>query len=880
LIVLLNLFLQITIGFGQTEDIKENIEQKNMSAKKWLTSDQLTANQEKYDVSYYLIDFDYNYNVKQNVASPVVITEIKMVITEGPLNEIDLNFAHDYTIDSITVNNHLSNFSHENSILNVQLDQVYSNQETVSILVYYRSNSWNLGEDYNGKPLFWTIFEPYGAKNLFPCKDTPADKADSADIKITVPAGMVAVSNGLLFKETSKGRSTTYWWKTQYPIATYLFFIAAYEYSHYRDWYVSVTGDSMPIDFYVVPDHMSNSMANFYETKNIISIFADLFGEYPFIKEKYGHVEIIGGTSMEHQTCSSLGMFASNDGDYPMDLIAHELAHQWWGDMITCDNFHDIWLNEGFATYSEALYYEATGGKELYNSVMTGNAYYGSGTIYVEDPENDNIFDYRLSYKKAAYVLHMLRNIVGDIDFFEILRVYARDIRYKYNSVVTQDFKEICEDVSGINLDKFFQQWIYNEYYPHYSYGWSVKTLADGYNLKIRIDQIQDNTGLFRMPIDLEIRTNSYNITFLMQDSLQSQSVEFFISEEPLSVHLDPENWILKRTETGVIFPYPFAENVKLNSNYQKPGDDVLAIKCGLINPDNDNVEVTALIENYDQSSISEVTLFDDGMHNDSMAGDGIFGASWAVPSEENWYHVSIKTMSLNSGYSNILSDQASFTTVGPVALSEYEIINRDTLVNPDDFLRIDFTLYNNGITDTVFNVSTKTTSLDPCVQIIAFSDPLYGNIAPGEFSRASRPITILFADDCDVPENTSLVLDIYSENNFLWSDTFSVEIISKIRNDKSKLAEKFVLHQNYPNPFNPSTVISYNLPEISDVELSIYNILGEKVTNLVAESQKSGYYWVEWDASGYASGVYYYRLSAKTKTQNVVQTRKLILLK
>ena len=317
-----------------------------------------------------------------------------------------------------------------------------------------------------------------------------------------------------------------------------------------------------------------------------------------------------------------------------------------------------------------------------------------------------------------------------------------------------------------------------------------------------------------------------------------------------------------------------------INNRYQKPGEDILAVRCGTKNPDNDEVEINAIIENYDQSMVDTVLMFDDGAHYDSTAGDGIFGGFWSVPSGERWYNVSIKTLSINSGYYNILSNEVHFTTIGPVALEHYEIISEDTVVNPDDYLGFEFTLQNHGITDTVYNVSTKTRNLDTCAQIIAFSDPVYGDIAPGEISVSSQPISIRFDPDCPAPSKMSFVLDIYSDDYFLWSDTFFVDVISGIAREKFDMPKQFALYQNYPNPFNPKTVISWHLAVNSDVELSIYDITGRKVTRLVSEKQSAGNHQIEWDASNFASGIYFYILIARSNSQSFVRTRKLILLK
>ena len=202
----------------------------------------------------------------------------------------------------------------------------------------------------------------------------------------------------------------------------------------------------MQIDHYVFPDRYATSYSNYLLTSDMLVLFSELFGEYPFINEKYGHADFRWGGGMEHQTLSSMGGSSQ-------DLIAHELGHQWWGNLITCKSFHDIWLNEGFARYCQALWAENQGRKEAYHSFMNNHAYYGSGTIYVEEPNsNSDIFLSGLSYNKASWVLHMLRNIVGDNMFFDILKSYASNDSLKYDAASTSDFKEVCEDISGLKF--------------------------------------------------------------------------------------------------------------------------------------------------------------------------------------------------------------------------------------------------------------------------------------------------------------------------------------------------------------------------------------------------------------------------------------------
>jgi len=273
----------------------------------------------------------------------------------------------------------------------------------------------------------------------------------------------------------------------------------------------------------------------------MIVLFAEKYGEYPFINEKYGHAEFGWGGGMEHQTLTSMG-------GYSEGLIAHELAHQWWGDLITCASFHHIWLNEGFARYGQALWAESNGGTHAYKSFMDNHSYYGEGTIYVENPVSvGDIFHGGLSYNKGGWVVHMLRRVVGDSVFFEIMHSYSSNDSLAYGAATTEDFQAVCEDISGLDLDDFFQQWIYGDWYPKYRLSW-VANPADGYN--IQIDQLQ-TTGFFHMPIDLHI-TGPYIDTIIVVDNYESSQVYHYGGFGTIidNITLDPDNWILKEIES------------------------------------------------------------------------------------------------------------------------------------------------------------------------------------------------------------------------------------------------------------------------------------------------------------------------------------------
>ncbi len=252
------------------------------------------------------------------------------------------------------------------------------------------------------------------------------------DILITIPDNtyndqkLYAVSNGTLVSLIANDDGTrSFHWHEQYPIATYLVSLAISNYEIYSDWYVTAENDSMPVIYYVYPEKISIALENYGSTVDMIITYSDRFVQYPFFEEKYGMANFGWGGAMEHQTVSSMGTMN-------FWVVAHELAHQWFGDLVTCADFHHIWLDEGWATYLEVIYAEKLYGHRVYHSYMNDIAYYNLGkTIYVEDPFTENVFDI-IVYHKGAWVLHMLRHVMGDTLFFEATKSYLNDLQIKY----------------------------------------------------------------------------------------------------------------------------------------------------------------------------------------------------------------------------------------------------------------------------------------------------------------------------------------------------------------------------------------------------------------------------------------------------------------
>lgn len=545
-----------------------------------------TTNQDCYDVKHYDLNLNIDIPGKQISGTVTILSQV----VDQSLSQMDVNLLNGMIVESVKMQNMPVSFRHQNDIIQITLDKSYQSGELFSVSITYQGQPQQSGfgafgfDTHNEQPMIWSLSEPFGARNWWPCKDFPSDKADSADIRITVPNDLIVASNGILRSETEQAGLKTYWWHEGYPIVTYLVSVAIHPYFVYSDYYHYSATDSLEVRYYIYPDQINMIRSAYAKTVRMIDIFSQVFGEYPFIREKYGHAQFMGGANMEHQTITSL--VSRSEG-----TIVHELAHQWWGDYITCNDFHHIWLNEGFATYSEAIYYEREYGENEFWQEVESNKYFGDGTIYVADlSSTSNIFNYNRSYRKASWVLHMLRHVVGDENFFKILQEYYKDSKLRYGTATTDDFRAVCERVSGINLEKFFHQWIYEEYFPSYSYSWRSTAGGSSYNIQLEIQQLQENYT-FWMPIDVTITTTHGEQPFVVGDSLPAQVFNLTVSAEPTKIELDRYNWILKTVQEP-IDDGNLPVNYELEQNYPNPFDPVTEIAFHLPEPAKVQLEI------------------------------------------------------------------------------------------------------------------------------------------------------------------------------------------------------------------------------------------------------------------------------------------------
>lgn len=491
-----------------------------------------------FDALHYQFDWNIDFNVQFIQGQVLMQAESRL----ENLDTITLHLDETMEVKEIIRSGVSLTFSHQDDELVIQLGESLPIGSIFKVLITYQGypqSGLNFSQHQN-HPIIWSLDEPTLARNWFPCYDLPSDKA-TALIRITVPDNMFVASNGnLVHIQPNLGNTLTYVWKEEYPIATYLISIAATNYTRFSDYYVA--DDSvMEVQYYVYPEDLQSARLDFLNTVPMIAFFSKIFGEYPFIDEKYGMAEIPGYTAMEHQTLTSYPSVAI-DGNGTHDwLIAHELAHHWWGDSLTPADWADIWLNEGFATYSDALWQEHIGGFEAIKSRMAHfkSIYFRhEGSDHpIYNPPSGHLFC-EIEYEKAAWVLHMLRFVTGDDNFFKIMKKYAHD--YAYSNVSTDDFQAVCQEIHGADLDWFFSQWIYQAGFPKYEFGWGF---TPDNRARIIINQIQQD--LFKMSLELQFDLPSGSIRKIIWVNERKNIFEFTLPEKPQAVHIDPDGWML-----------------------------------------------------------------------------------------------------------------------------------------------------------------------------------------------------------------------------------------------------------------------------------------------------------------------------------------------
>ncbi len=555
----------------------------------------------KFDV----LDYKLNLDIRSCFLSPFPRSFTGSVIVkfrvDTALNSITLN-AVNTSLQITAVSMSGVSFTHSSNILTVNLDRTYNPNEIVYVRINYNHLNVSDGAIYTGSTSnpggFFTDAEPEGARKWFPCWDKPSDKA-TIDLTVKVPANAKLGSTGRLNDSTLTGDSLYYHWISRDPVSTYLVVMTG-KVNYNLD---IVYWNTTPIRFYY------NSGENPTNIKNIIvdmtNYYSGKFTVHPFEKNGFCTAPAPGFTwgGMENQTLTTL-----QAGNWGTNLVSHEYAHQWYGDMITCGTWADIWLNEGFATYAEALWYEHTGGYSSYKSDINSDASsYLSGNpgwpMYNPSwaevtPNNNTLFNYAITYAKGACVLHMLRYVLSSnpqtdtVLFFNCFRGYASDTaNFRYKNAVTDDFTAKISQIAGQDLSWFINQWVKQPNHPVYGNIYQFTTNSgSNWTVGFQAIQTQTNTPFHRMPLTLKITFSSGPDTTLRVDNTVNNQIWYWnFNRQPTAFAFDPNNDIVLKqgtTTQGVIqgvtsgneLPFLYA----LYQNYPNPFNPVTSINFDL----------------------------------------------------------------------------------------------------------------------------------------------------------------------------------------------------------------------------------------------------------------------------------------------------------
>ncbi|MDD5360709.1 MAG: M1 family aminopeptidase [Ignavibacteria bacterium] len=570
-------------------------------------SSQVGGPRHSYDVLNYKLNLDiYNCFRAPYPSSYKALNTITLRV-DSTLNYIKLNAnSISLAIDSVRLgNNAVLNFSYASNFLTVTLNRVYNPGETLDLKIYYRHNnvpdtSYNIPAGFiasNG--LIYTQCEPEGARKWFPCWDKPSDKA-TTDITVKVPSNVLLGSNGRLVDSVRSGDTIYFRWISRDPMSSYL--VAIVGSSHYRQiikyWHkTSNPSDSIPIRIYYNswrdPSHIRDSI-------NIIAnYFSQLFCEYPFEKIGFADVDSTHFGCMENQTLISVYPSGWNTGEI---VIAHEFGHHWFGDLITCGTWADIWLNESFGQYFEALIQDHFLGREAYlNEMKNDSEYYFSSNSYLTPiynpayinytPPSWLILSYSLVYCKGACVLHMLRNMLGDSTFFNVLKSYTNDTNFVFKTAVTDDFTAKLNQVTGQDYTWFVNEWIKQPGHPKYTNTYGISNLGNGnWRINFRTSQNISFAPFHKMPIELKVKfhNNSDTILKVMNDA-NNQLFIFDFSKQPDSLQFDPENRIILKAVTTTIgiriISSEIPDKYFLYQNYPNPFNPTTIIKFQIKEP-------------------------------------------------------------------------------------------------------------------------------------------------------------------------------------------------------------------------------------------------------------------------------------------------------
>ncbi len=573
-----------------------------------------TENAAETDFIYQRMEWDIDPNVRYISGK---ITTLFICKTSS-LSQIYFDLNDDMEVDSVCQRGHQLNFNRDSNQVIVNLANYLTENQLDSVSVYYHGIPAETGygsftKSTHGNesvPIIWTLSEPYGAMDWWPCKQSLNDKIDSIDIIVSSPEDYRTASNGILVSEKVESGKRIMHWKHRFPIATYLVAISVTNYVNYSDFVELEDGRKIEILNYVYPESENDAKNITTQSIKIMELYNELVGEYPFASEKYGHAQFGWHGGMEHQTMSFMGYFS-------FGLIAHEMAHQWFGDYITLGSWQDIWLNEGFATYLTGLTYENIDTywwplwKKARVDQITSEP---GGSVYVSDTTDiSRIFSSRLSYSKGAYLLHMLRWIIGDEAFFSAIRSYFEDPEVANGFARTSQLIKHFETAGDTTLTEFFNDWFYGEGYPVYSLNY-IQPANDSLIIELSQTSSSSSVDFFEIPVPVRLYNSDKSDSLDLRLNQTTNNQVFIVDPgfEVDQVTIDPDYWLICKTASItdvvvqteysniLVYPNPVSDQLTISV----PSGDRL-IKTQLFSPN--GKLISSFGENYTNIDLSKL---------------------------------------------------------------------------------------------------------------------------------------------------------------------------------------------------------------------------------------------------------------------------------
>ncbi len=494
-------------------------------------------------------------NIRLDPATKSIAGLVDMLVSvPAKTRVLRLELAEQLSVDRAVVDGQTAPVRRLGDTLLLITSRAVQKGSSVGISVRYHGTPRSAGPDadnafyfnsHHGVPMMASYGLPYSAHEWWPTPDTPGDKADSASLTFTVPSPLVAVSNGLLVdtRHNDNG-SSTYHWVVHYPIYADVISVAATNYAEFGGYYRFTARDSMPLTFYVYPEDESKARESLSIIPGVMDAYVAWFGSYPYAKEKYGVAEFQVHGYREHQTLPSYAAQLIT-GDHMNDrIVAHELAHQWFGNLVSVPNWSQIWLNEGFANYAPALWQERIGGSAAYIRYMQSlDSNDFDGPLVLRDSLDVEHMFTHTTFNKGAWVIHMLRHVAGETAFHRMLHMYLEE--FGNHAVTTAGLQHVAERASGQSLRWFFKEWVYGAGRPRYTMDWRATARGAGSNVIVTIRQTPE-TPLFRMPLNVLVEQSTGDTTIVVRDTLRSQQFRFHVSGRPTAVVLDPDHWVLR----------------------------------------------------------------------------------------------------------------------------------------------------------------------------------------------------------------------------------------------------------------------------------------------------------------------------------------------